>query len=293
MDHTRSSQGIALVAVLWIVMLLAVVGAAVISETHSEYRATRNVTNQAVANALADAAINRAIADLMESPEHRQWRPDGTIRRFVFEGMPVNLSIQDELGKIDLNYAPDEMLAGLFQSVGLKPYEVAALVDSIGDWRDEDDLRRLYGAEASQYRDAGRSYGPRNGLFQTIDELRLVLGMTDMLFKRLEPALTVYSQNRGVDVETAPREVLRALPRMDDAAIEQIMRARAARAAGGTDQLRGATALSANLAGRAFAIRAAIELANGSNFIREAIVRPTFNPQKPVIVQAWRSRGTD
>src|SRR5579862_7890013 len=142
----RSSRGIALVAVLWVVMLLAVVAASVVTETHSEYRATRNVTSVAVAEAIADAAIYRAAADLLQAPTQRRWPSDGTPGRFAFEGRTVTLSIQDELGRIDLNYAPDELLAGLFRSVGLKAEQSDALVDAIGDWRDEDDLHRLHGA---------------------------------------------------------------------------------------------------------------------------------------------------
>jgi len=280
MSRARSSSGIALVAVLWVVMLLAIIAAVVMSETHSAYRATRNASGRAAAEAIADAAINRAIADLMAPPDQRRWRLDGSPAPFVFEGIAVQVSVQDELGKIDLNFAPDELLAGLLRSAGVPPEQSDALVDAIADWRDDDDLRRLHGAETADYRNAGRRYVPRNGLFQTVEELRLVLGMTDAVFLRLEPALTVYSQNRGVDVATAPPAALRALPGMDANAVDQLLRTRAQQP----------NPLSANLAGRAFSIRAAVALPDGSRLMREAVVRPTFNPQHPVIVHLWRSR---
>jgi general secretion pathway protein K len=291
MRRSRSSRGIALVAVLWVVVLLAVIGAAVISETHTEYRAVRNAIRLAAGEAVADAAIHRAIADLLDSAGSHRWRIDGTPAPFQFDGQTVSVAVQDELGKIDLNYAADELLTGLFRSVGVDSRRSAALLDAISDWRDEDDLHRLNGAEAPDYRDAGRRYTPRNGLFQTVDELRLVLGMDDALFKRLEPALTVYSQNRGIDVETAPREALRALPGMDDPAVERRVRARSARADGGPGQP-GAPPPTTNFAGRAFTIRAELDGVDG-RVIREAVVRLTFNPQKPFVVQAWRSRRND
>jgi general secretion pathway protein K len=290
MRRSRSSRGIALVAVLWVAVLLAVIGAAIISETHTEYRAVRNAIRQAAGEAAADAAIHRAIADLLDSSGTHRWRIDGTPAPFEFDGQTITVTVQDELGKIDLNYAADELLAGLFRSVGVDEPRSTALIDAISDWRDEDDLHRLHGAEAPEYRDAGRRYTPRNGLFQTVDELRLVLGMDDALFKRLEPALTVYSQNRGIDVETAPRQALRALPGMDEAAVESRLRARANRDAG-PGQPAGPPQTT-NFAGRAFTIRAELGIADG-RVIREAVVRLTFNPQKPFVVQAWRSRSLD
>src|SRR5438105_375444 len=100
----RSSEGIALVAVLWVLVLLAVIAAAVMVETHSNYRAVRNIAEQATAEAVADAAIHRAIADLLEGPANRRWRTDGTPGPFDFEGRTVRISIQDQLGLVDLNY---------------------------------------------------------------------------------------------------------------------------------------------------------------------------------------------
>lgn len=286
-------DGIALVAVLWIVVLLAVIAVAVMSMTHMEHRAARNLASQALAEATCDAAIYRAIADLFEPPAHRRWRVDGTPASLAFDGKTVLVAIQDELGRIDLNNASEELLDGLLRSVGVPSGPARALLDAIADWRDEDDDRRINGAEATDYRDTGRSYVPRNGWFQTVEELRLVLGMTDDLFARLEPALTVYSQNRGIDVESAPRAALAALPGMNEAAVSERLRLRAERAASAGDQPGAANSLGQNLAGRAYAIRAIAALDDGTRLIREAVVRLTFNPSRPFVVHAWRTRTTD
>ena len=47
----------------------------------------------------------------------------------------MRISIQDEAGKIDLNHAPDELLKGLFISVGVDEREASALLlDRRGRW---------------------------------------------------------------------------------------------------------------------------------------------------------------
>src|SRR5262249_56768073 len=122
------------------------------------------------------------------------------------------------------------------ESVGLSCAAASRLVDKIRDWRDSTGLRRLNGAAAPDYRAAGLSYGPRNGPFQSVDELKLVMDMTPELFRRVEPALTVYSGRQFIDPQFAPREALLALPTMnaDAAAALTTARANQAGSASGT-----------------------------------------------------------
>lgn len=117
--------------------------------------------------------------------------------------------------------------------------------------------------------------------------------MTDALFGRLEPALTVYSQNRGVDIECAPRAALQALPGMTEDTVTERLRARSARAAEADDQPNGNPPLGQNLAGRALSLRARIALDDGTRLTRAAVVRLTFNAQNPFVVHAWRTRPDD
>ena len=60
------------------------------------------------------------------------------------------------------------------------------LVNAILDWRDEDDLVHIEGAEKKEYQDAGLNYQPQNKPFQSIEELQLVLGMNETVFKWIE-----------------------------------------------------------------------------------------------------------
>jgi hypothetical protein len=83
-----------------------------------------------------------------------------------------------EAGKLDVNQAPTALLAAL-------PGMNDAIAAAIGDWRDTDDAPDpAGGAERtdSAYSGAAVPYAPRNFPLETLEELRLVRGVTDALW---------------------------------------------------------------------------------------------------------------
>ena len=182
-----------LVTVLWGIALLSIVAMSFLSSGSASYRIARNSVEVAQVDAIAEAGVVRAVLSLLDSLPDGRWRTDGVARRLELGGIPVSVSIQDELGRIDINHADGTLLVRVFQAAGLDNQAASALVDKVLDWRDSNPLKRLNGADAQDYRVAGSSSLPRKGPFQSIDELKLVMGMTPDLFRRVEPALTVYS----------------------------------------------------------------------------------------------------
>jgi general secretion pathway protein K len=86
------------------------------------------------------------------------------------------------------------------------------LAAAILDWRDEDDLERVNGAEEDAYLAAGMGIGPANRPFMMAEELLQVIGMQYEFFRKLEPGITVYSRAAEPDPAFAPVEALMALP---------------------------------------------------------------------------------
>jgi hypothetical protein len=127
---------------------------------------------------------------------------------------------------VNLNTAPDALLEAVFASAGIDIGIAKSLVDRIADWRDSDHLRRLNGAEDSDYRAAGLPYGAKDLPFASVDELQMVLGVTPNIHSRLATALTVYADRRGVDLRVAPRPVLQALMDNNDARVNVFLDAR-------------------------------------------------------------------
>jgi general secretion pathway protein K len=157
----------------------------------------------------------------------------------------------------------------------------SVLAERVLDWRDPSELHRLNGAKDADYRAAGFSYGPRNGPFQTVDELKLVMGVTPALFDRIAPAITVFSGRQFIDPQVAPRAALLALANMDETKADGML---AARSGGGNAGILDA---GTPLGGRAFTIRVEVDIADGK-LVRETVVRLTDDPAQPYWVLAWR-----
>lgn len=300
-------RGIALIAVLWVVLLLALLAANFSRTTRTGNQLARNLVVNAEARALADAGIYRALAGLMERSPQRRLAVDGTRYRIVYNDGEVLLSLQDEGGKIDLNRAPQVMFVSLFQAVGVDDERSVALADALADYRDADHDRHLNGAEDADYRRAGLPFGAKDAPFEAIEELRHVLGMSESLYRKVQPAITVFGRGRRINRATAPPLVLQALPGMDDAALAERLQAREARDETmttldeGGDAEAGATGPDtvtrrrvARLGG-AVTVTAEAHTARGAVFVREAIVRPSARrardagPQDhPYQILAWR-----
>jgi general secretion pathway protein K len=204
-------RGIALVAVLWALVLLAVIAATVLRESRSQNRLARNFVDAAQAEALADGGVHRAIAGLIKPVSAGGWRVDGTIYAWRVGGGDVRIRIEDEGGKIDLNRTEGRQLQNLFLVVGLEEAQAKALTDAILDYLDKDDTRRESGAEDSDYAAAGLPHGAKNGPFEALEELHQVLGMTRETYAVVAPALTVHSNRRQPDRKVASPLVAAAL----------------------------------------------------------------------------------
>ena len=273
------------VAVLWGLGLLAAISLSLLWSGNMSYSLARNGLEMASVNATAEAGVSRAVAALLEPRSDRRWRTDGGTQTFEFSGTPIRVSIQDELGKIDLNQAELPLLVSLLRSAGMDSDSAGALADKIVDWRTATPLKHLSGAKEQAYVALGRGYRPRNGPFQSVDELLLVIDMTPALFQRIEPALTVYSGRQFLDPQLAPRQVLRALPNMTPDGVESALAARASQ----RPMENAAGDVTNSLRGRAFTVRTEFEKSNRT-FVHEATVRLTQNPDQPYWLLSWRAR---
>jgi len=290
--NPESRRGIALVAVLWVVMGLSAITLSFIAETRTGTQLTHNLVDNGAARALADGAVHQAIARLLKQRTQPDAVFDGRPTRIPAKGATIEISIQDEAGKVNLNTASDALLEAVFRSAGLSLDEAKAMADKIADWRDKDNLRRLNGAESADYRAAGKDYGAKNQPFTSVEELRLVLGMTREVYARVKPSLTVYSNKRGVDLSAAPSGVLRSLFNDDeDTAIAFLEARRQAdkQALNFTMQNFGVSRRFISSSPKSvFTIRSAVKTKAGAQFMREAVVRLASNRAKPFSVLVWR-----
>jgi len=114
------------------------------------------------------------------------------------------------------NAADDGQLA-VFRAFLTKMGIDASLADAFVDWLDNDETPRVGGAESSYYMSLPRPYMAKNDLFDTLEEILLVRGVTREIYDRIRPFVTIRSSGK-VNLNTAPREVLVALSAGTDAA---------------------------------------------------------------------------
>jgi general secretion pathway protein K len=224
----RCQSGFALVLVLWILSLLMIMAGSFALSMRREAAIIADLKNTAKAAALAESGIAIAEMMLLNTDPAKRWRTDGSIYQINADGGlsdgggQIRLRLLAENGKIDINKAEQPILESLFQHSPLADDEKqqSHLIGAIIDWRDADDLVHIDGAEKKDYQDAGLKYQPRNKPFQSVEELRLVLGMDDTTFAWLAPLITVYSGQPQINAQLATKEVLYLLPNADTGLID-------------------------------------------------------------------------
>jgi len=123
----------------------------------------------------------------------------------------VSVEVSDESGKVDINLASADLIKSLFVAVGVNENLSSSIADAVVDWRDQDSLKRVDGAEDQDYSALGLLYEAKDDDFDSIDELSLVLGVTPEIFIKVKPYVTVYAQDIGVNTSLASSVVKNAV----------------------------------------------------------------------------------
>ena len=180
-------RGSVLIIVLWIAFGLVAVALYFAQSMLFELRAV----DQRVAGAQAEQAIAGAtyyvsnVLAQVETPgtwpevDLRTWEavPIGEATVWILgRGQPIGedepvFDLVDEASKLNLNTATREMLEKL-------PRMTPELAGAIIDWLDTDDDVTTGGAETEVYQRFRPAYRCKNGPFESVEELRLVAGMT-------------------------------------------------------------------------------------------------------------------
>ncbi|HLO96371.1 MAG TPA: hypothetical protein VK195_18840 [Burkholderiaceae bacterium] len=133
---------------------------------------------------------------------------DGRLYRSA-EGVLVQ--VLDDRALLSINAADRDLMMPVLMSLGASADEAARMVAVLQDYVDEDDLRRLNGAERADYAELGLP-PPANSWFTDIRELRRLPVWRDKpeLLDRLMPWLGLRPE-RYLNPNTAPLPLLQAL----------------------------------------------------------------------------------
>jgi hypothetical protein len=246
----RPRNGFALLAVLWIMTGIAVLGLGLSLVARGAIATARNRMELTRASWRAEDCVERARAVIARvlQPQAGEGAPayapalDSAIASASLVSECPGLVTLEPVGiALDLNEATDETLRRLLLRQGISLPRTDSLVDAVLDWRDGDDVQRPSGAEREWYERQGRS-PPRNARFAHVDELRRVRGFdswSSASWPSPDSLAWLFTVERGgIVLERAPAAVLAALPGITGETIARIAERR----------LRGAPPLSELLA---------------------------------------------
>ena len=207
----RNRDGFIVVAVLWMLGALATL-ASIYAVYVINTATAMGVNDQRVqAEGLMTAALELTTYRLTATDADN--RPSRGEFAFRLGRAAVAVDFRSEAGRIDLNSAPKELLAGLFAGLGAKYSAAEYYAERVIGWRTAQDPDQR-NEEASAYRTAGLAYGPRQGPFGHVGELALVLGLPPFLVERALPFVTVFSGRAEINIVAAAPEVVAAVPGM-------------------------------------------------------------------------------
>jgi general secretion pathway protein K len=241
----KSERGVALLVTMMALALMTLLVMDFTTAASLGYRSAAGQANELRAEYLARSAVSVGLSLLSADAQQdalAKTPHDGLDEPWAMPYPPVPLgggvaqvSIVDEASKLDINLlinprtgqanpAYVAIIERLFTNIGVAPDIVPAIVD----WLDPDSIESPGGAEADYYLRLMPPYEPRNGPMPTIGDLRMIRGVDDATFLRLQQFLTAAPEPR-VNINTASPEVIAALvPQLSDnvSMVKEIIQAR-------------------------------------------------------------------
>jgi general secretion pathway protein K len=281
-ERRRGERGAALIVVLWGIALIATAVVAIGFTSRSETLIGRNAIENARARQAAEAGIQLALHRLLSYPRGGR----------LFDGSPsiwrdgsatVELAIQDEEGKIDVNVASFDMVAGVLRAAGLLRDDARLAACRIVARRGLIDPQCLD--------NDGRPPAVEPGMLAATEELRRLVDLSDARYARLAAAATVYSGSAAIDPRVAPHDALAAVPTLSPGYVDSYLSRRAMhQAALGAEGLGELVdpRYFAITTGQSFTISARATTPGGGRHRAEMVVRLTFRTDQPYAVLAWR-----
>ena len=217
-----SQRGVALAIMVWFLAAMSLLVGGIVLQARMDVKLAQLHIARAQSAALADGAIQMALADLLKQEQD----PEGDFEQrashhgsFAIGRSDVAVTFTPVAGLIDLNKAPQELLFGLFSTMeDLDENMAEELAFNVVEWRSE-----ISGLEGE-----GAEDELRHDSFEAIEDLLLVPGMDRTVFEAVRDAVSVSEAGQaGVDWISAPASVLLALGDVDEEFALELVKSRA------------------------------------------------------------------
>lgn len=229
----QHQDGVALAILVWFVAAMSLLVAGIVMQARVDIKLTQLHMARARAEAVADGAIQLALAQMMQ-PAKEGETPQQALQGLVYPlgGLNVRVDITPLSGLINLNQAPEELLYLLFLTVdGIDEIAARELAFNVVEWRTPgmhsdttaDMPARESARDPTQPADPTDPGAQGNRRFEANEDLLLVTGIDRRVYEAVQDAIYVSQQGQsGVDWATAPVAVLRGLLRGDAQAAQTL-----------------------------------------------------------------------
>lgn len=214
--QSQSQRGVALAVLLWMIAALSVMVAGIVLMARIDVRLAQIQVREAQAAAIGDGVAHMMMREMARLQREGLYAQRGLlILSFELGDRQIRARAVPVSGLVDINQASAALWIDLLQYLaGLEEEAAAALAEKIIAWRMP---AALVSGEPPQ----------RRGTFEVFEDLLLVEGFTREILDLVRPATHAYQGAAGVDLSSAPEEVLLALARGDRDLVERFVTERA------------------------------------------------------------------
>ena len=286
--HDRE-DGFALIVALWAIAVIGLVGLGYVATARARVAASAAGSEHARLNLLAEAAVTKALADLVDdgrrgSLADPQRPADGRAAICaIAPDVTAIVTVEDEAGKVNLNTAPVDLLRATFALSGLGQDAAAGLAGLVIAERQRVSAAPPTGASGVRRQRRGER-SVVAGTFQSVFQLAALSAEAEAAMPALLPWLTVHTGLPGIDPTRAPLSLLTGLGDRAPAAARAVQPGGAPERTGW--QIR--PEWSSPSERRHFLVRASVASGRSRSSV-EAVVAVAPLPQPAYRVLEWRS----
>jgi len=222
-EKLKSDRGAALLLALWALFLLSAMVIAWALSINSRLVVSSNANRVLAAEAMAASGADVALC--------REITPSSpNLHRHMGGGESYDVQITGECGRLNLNFLtqgedPNKLriLRRYLNLKGIDLNDLDVMMDSLLDWVSQNrGLHHLNGCpETDDY------HPPHAGQLFSVDELKKVCGWEEFTSKPgWEQDFTVVGNCGPIDLASASRDVLRALPGLGDDGVDRFLQLR-------------------------------------------------------------------
>lgn len=211
---------------LWAVLFLSVFATAMGGQVVAGYQAADRLRRVVLSDAIAGRAFEDALSVIRDDKTegydslNDPWADDSSrFKNVSFDGAYYSLisegtryGLTDEMGEININHAPADVISKLFQIVGqMSPSDAWETAAYLVDWRDADAKKEGGGEnEVEECAKFSKPYSCKNATIEAVEELWWLPNMTRQVFDRILGKVTLYGPGQ-ININTAGVDVLRCL----------------------------------------------------------------------------------